>query len=221
MKHDSSGFTLIEIALVLVVIGLLLGAAIIKGQELINNSKEKRLARDFEHIPVLIEGYQDKFRAFPGDDPGLAAHLPGATPCSPSAVAGKCMLGNGIIDGIWNDSTVASESYVIWQHLRLAGLDSGSTDVSNLNGDYIPRNMVGGQIGVTSASPIIGLSGTYIICSDAIPGKFVKRLDTALDDGDTAAGFMRAVDAGTTIPANPTQTPSINDDSIYLVCMGL
>ncbi|MGA8863206.1 MAG: type II secretion system protein [Gallionella sp.] len=219
MKHDSSGFTLIETAIVLVVIGLLLGATI-KGQELINNSKEKRLAHDFENIPVLIEGYQDKFRAFPGDDSGLAMHLPGATPCSPQNVAGKCMLGNGMIDGIWNDSTVASESYVLWQHLRLAGLDSGSTDTSN-PGDYIPRNIVGGQIGLSSASPIIGLSGTYIICSDAIPGKFVKRLDTELDDGDTATGFMRAVNAGTTVPANPTQTININDDSLYLVCMNV
>jgi prepilin-type N-terminal cleavage/methylation domain-containing protein len=218
MKHDTSGFTLIEIAIVLVVIGLLLGGTI-KGQELINNSREKRLARDFVNIPVSIEAYQDKFRAFPGDDANLANHLSGATPCSPPYVAGKCMVGNGMIDGIWNDSTVASESYVMWQHLRLAGLDNGSTDISNLNGDYIPRNILGGQIGVTSASPIIGLSGAYIICSDAIPGKYVKRLDAELDDGDTAKGFMRAVDAGTTVPANPTQLTNINEDSTYLVCM--
>ncbi len=220
MKHDSSGFTLIEIAIVLVVIGVLLGATI-KGQELVNNSKEKRLGRDFRNILVLIGGYQDKYGALPGDDSGLAAHLPGASACFPSAVAGKCMLGNGMIDGIWNDSTVASESYLVWQHLRLAGLDSGSTDISNLNGDYIPRNMVGGQIGVASASPIIGLSGTYIICSDAIPGKLVKQLDAELDDGNSATGFMQAVDAGTTVPVNPTRTESINDDSIYLVCMGV
>ncbi|MGA7595873.1 MAG: prepilin-type N-terminal cleavage/methylation domain-containing protein [Gallionella sp.] len=219
MKHDSSGFTLIETAMVLVVIGLLLGA-IVRGQELINSSKEKRLARDFKNIPASIEGYRDKFRAFPGDDDSLAAHLAGATPCSPPLVAGKCMLGNGMIDGIWNDSTAASESYVLWQHLRLAGLEGGNTDISN-PGDYIPRNIIGGQIGIASASPIAGLSGTYIICSDAIPGKFVRQLDIELDDGNTATGFMRAVDAGTTIQADPIRTININDDSTYLVCLGV
>ena len=220
MKHDSSGFTLIEMAIVLVVIGLLLGATI-KGQELINSSKLKRLLRDFHNIPVSIEGYQDKFRAFPGDDAGLAMHLTGATPCSPQGVAGKCMVGNGMIDGGWSDSTIASESYVMWQHLRLAGLETGSTDTSNLNGDYIPRNIVGGKIGVTSSSPIIGLSGTYIICSDNILGKFAKQLDDELDDGNTATGYIRVVDAGTTVPANPYQTININDNDLYLVCMGV
>ncbi|MCG6932104.1 MAG: prepilin-type N-terminal cleavage/methylation domain-containing protein [Gallionella sp.] len=215
MKHDSSGFTLIETAIVLVVIGLLLGATI-KGQELINDSREKRLIGDFENIPVSIQTYQDKFRALPGDDARLAMHLPGAIPCSPLA-AGKCAPGNGLIDGKWSDTSDASESYVFWQHIRLAGLADGSLDTNS--SDYIPRNVLGGQLGVTSISPIIGLSGTFLICSDAIPGKYVKRLDADLDDGNTAQGFMRAVDAGTTTPENPIQITNINENSTYLVCM--
>ena len=206
---------MIEIAIVLVVIGLLLGATI-KGQELINNSREKRLSRNFQNIPVSVQTYQDKFKALPGDDAGLAMHLPGAIPCSPPA-AGKCVPGNGLIDGNWSDTTDASESYVFWQHIRLAGLADGSLDTNS--SDYIPRNVLGGKIGVTSASPIIGLVGTLIICSDAIPGKYVKRLDAELDDGNTATGFMRAVDAGTTVPEDPTQITDINENSAYLVCM--
>ena len=67
MKRNQSGFTLIEIAIVLVIIGLLLGG-VLKGQELINSAKVKNLATDFKNIPVFIYGYQDKFRALPGDD---------------------------------------------------------------------------------------------------------------------------------------------------------
>ena len=51
MKRNQSGFTLIEIAIVLVIIGLLLGG-VLKGQELINSAKVKNLATDFRNIPV-------------------------------------------------------------------------------------------------------------------------------------------------------------------------
>ena len=56
MKRNQSGFTLIEIAIVLVIIGLLLGG-VLKGQELINSAKVKNLATDFRNIPVFIYGY--------------------------------------------------------------------------------------------------------------------------------------------------------------------
>jgi len=215
MKHNPSGFTLIEMAIALAVTSLLLGATL-KGGELIDSARAKNIALDFRNVPLYISGYQDKFKALPGDDANLANHLPGATPCSPPA-PGMCVIGNGVIDGKWSDTTVASESYLFWQHVRLAGLADGSTDTSS--GDYIPRNEFGGQIGITSASPIIGLKGKYIVCSDAIPGKFAKRIDVELDDGNTATGYMQVVDAGTTTPSNPTRTANIVDDNRYLVCM--
>lgn len=218
MKRNPSGFTLIELAIVLVVISLLLGATL-KGRELIDSSKAKCLALDFKNVPLYLDGYQDKFKALPGDDANLANHLPGATPCSPPS-AGMCVIGNGVIDGKWSDTTDASESYVFWQHIRLAGLADGSLDTSN-SSDYIPRNAFGGQIGITSASPIIGLKGTYIVCSDAIPGKLARQIDVELDDGNTATGYMQAVDAGTTTPSNPVQTANIVDNNRYLVCMSV
>src|SRR6266536_1939679 len=56
MKSQQSGFTLVEIAIVLVIIGLLLGG-ILKGQELINSAKVKNLANDFRVIPTYIYSY--------------------------------------------------------------------------------------------------------------------------------------------------------------------
>ena len=213
--QKQNGFTLIEIAIVLVIIGLLLGG-VLKGQELINSAKVKNLATDFRNIPVYIYGYQDKFKALPGDDPNVLAHLgasgvQGATPPA----------GNGLIDGNWNSTTLTDESYLFWQHIRLAGLAPGSTITGS--GDYLPRNAVGGQIGITNAanSPITGLKGSYIVCSDAISGKFAKQLDTTLDDGNTATGSMMVVAAGTTTAAVPIATASIGPDTTYLVCMGI
>jgi prepilin-type N-terminal cleavage/methylation domain-containing protein len=208
MKRHQSGFTLIEIAIVLVIIGLLLGG-VLKGQELINSAKVKNLAADFKNIPVFIYGYQDKFKALPGDDSTAVAHV--------AATANGD--GNGAIGGGW---PAAGESLNFWQHVRLAGLAAGPTDTAAA--DYIPKNAVGGNIGITSAadSPINNLRGTYIVCSAAIAGKFAKQLDTTLDDSNTATGSLQVVanTATTATKANATATADIVDDTPYMVCMG-
>jgi len=219
MKRNQAGFTLIEIAIVLVIIGLLLGG-VLKGQELINSAKVKNLSADFKNTPVFIYGYQDKFKALPGDDANVATHVTGGTACTPAA-AGLCAPGNGIIDGAWNATAITSESFVFWQHVRLAGLAPGPTDTASA--DYLPKNTVGGTIGVTNAAntAITGVKGSYIICSDSIAGKFAKQMDTTLDDGNTAAGSLQATAAGTATGGTAVVTGSIVDDTPYLVCMGI
>src|SRR3977135_2385719 len=77
-RTKNRGFTLIEIAIVLVIIGLLLGG-VLKGQELINNARVKSFANDFRNIPIMLYGFQDKFKALPGDDSQVVTHLPAAT----------------------------------------------------------------------------------------------------------------------------------------------
>src|SRR5450759_3345692 len=220
MKRNQSGFTLIEIAIVLVIIGLLLGG-VLKGQELINSAKVKNLANDFKNIPVYIYGYQDKFKALPGDDALATTHLTGATACAPP-VAGKCAPGSGIIDGNWNSTDITSESYLFWQHVRLAGFAAGSTTTGV--GDYIPKNAVGGTIGVTNSlaanSPITGIKGTYVVCSDSIAGKFAKQLDLTLDDGNPATGSLMIGAAGLATGPAILTTALVLDDVPYLVCMG-
>ena len=219
-----SGFTLIEIAIVLVIIGLLLGG-ILKGQELINSARVKNLATDFRNIPVFIYGYQDKFKALPGDDLAAVAHV-GTASVTPGAGNG-----NGVIDGPWNSSTNTDESYLFWQHVRLAGLAPGITTLGAAG--YLPTNASSGTIGVQSGTtdvaktPIVGadakaIGGAYVICSTGILGKFVKQLDTQMDDGNTAAGSMMATPTtGYAIGAPAKATGSIDDAASYTVCMGI
>ncbi len=212
MKQKQSGFTLIEIAIVLVIIGLLLGG-VLKGQELINSAKVKNLATDFKNIPVYIYGYQDKFRALPGDDSLAPSHLGVA---SSVAAAGN---GNGVINGAWNASS--GETFSFWGHVRLAGLAAGATDTGAL--EYLPKNAVGGNLGITNSgtdSPIQtpALKGSYVVCSGAIAGKFAKQLDITLDDGNTATGSMMTLHPTTATTA--IATDSVVDDTTYTVCMG-
>ncbi|NDP47992.1 MAG: prepilin-type N-terminal cleavage/methylation domain-containing protein [Sulfuriferula multivorans] len=209
-KHQS-GFTLIEIAIVLVIIGLLLGG-ILKGQELINSARVKNLGTDFRNIPLFIYGYQDKFRALPGDDGAANAHVVGT-----NATTGGT-TGNGIIEGAWNSTTVTEESYLFWQHVRLAGLAPGSTTTGTT--DYPPNNALGGRIGIQSAKPFTDINGSYFICSTGILGKYAKQLDIQLDDSNTATGSMMVGTVATTA-GPPVATTAIVDSTAYTVCMGI
>ncbi|MDR9500149.1 MAG: prepilin-type N-terminal cleavage/methylation domain-containing protein [Hydrogenovibrio sp.] len=72
-KKNQKGFTLVEIAIVLVIIGLLLGG-VLKGQELIENSKARALSQDFENLAAAYYSYRDRVGAYPGsadDDDGI------------------------------------------------------------------------------------------------------------------------------------------------------
>jgi prepilin-type N-terminal cleavage/methylation domain-containing protein len=217
MRSQQSGFTLVEIAIVLVIIGLLLGG-ILKGQELINSAKVKNLANDFRVIPTYIYAYQDKFKALPGDDPAVVQHVTGATLATTGGT-----VGNGVIEGSWNTATKTDESYLFWQHVRLANLAAGPTDVNDLT--YMPTNATNGKLGISSASAaqvqIQGMTGTYQICSSGILGKFAKQLDIQMDDGNTATGSMRVVADGAALgtTATPQSATYPDDATSYTVCM--
>ena len=218
------GFTLIEIAIVLVIIGLLLGG-VLKGQELINNAKVKSYATDFRNIPVQLYGYQDKFKALPGDDALVVTHLPTAT----LATTPAGMVGNGVINGAWNTATNTDESCLFWQHVRLANFGTGSTTVSCAAGaDYCPKNANGGQIGIQGNVALATFSagngppGSYVICSSNILGQFVLQLDATLDDGNPATGNMRAIQ--TSAASGPPATTAIVQANLadsFIVCMGI
>ncbi|HEX4764300.1 MAG TPA: prepilin-type N-terminal cleavage/methylation domain-containing protein [Usitatibacter sp.] len=223
MKSQQSGFTLVEIAIVLVIIGLLLGG-ILKGQELINSAKVKNLANDFRTIPTYIYAYQDKFKSLPGDDSQVVLHV-GAT-ASPGTGG---TLGNGVVEGLWNDpETGTTEANIFWQHVRLANLAAGPTVPAV---GFAPVNAVGGRIGVSSMSaaqieidnptttPANPMRGTYQICSAGVLGKFVKQLDIQMDDGNTATGSMRAHLTGAALGSASTATAAVDDALSYTVCM--
>ncbi|WP_353573301.1 prepilin-type N-terminal cleavage/methylation domain-containing protein, partial [Candidatus Albibeggiatoa sp. nov. BB20] len=67
MMKKQAGFTLVEIAIVLVIIGLLLGG-VLKGREIINNAKVINIENSFTGISSAIYSYQDRYRSLPGDD---------------------------------------------------------------------------------------------------------------------------------------------------------
>jgi prepilin-type N-terminal cleavage/methylation domain-containing protein len=221
-----AGFTLVEIAIVLVIIGLLLGG-ILKGQEMITQARIKNVINDFNGISAAYFSYQDRYRAIPGDDAGAEGRWSGATP----ALAGTSLptMSNGIVEGSWNaDPTVSPipETRLFWWHLRLAGFIAGPTTPATQASSQ-PTNAFGSLIGAANGlgTATLGLAG-LIICSSGIPDKVAIAVDTQLDDQGAQTGTVRAIigNAGTALAALPSGsagTYAETGSNQYLMCKGL
>lgn len=219
MKTQQGGFTLIEIAIVLVIIGLILGG-VLKGQELITQAKIRNVANDFNGISAAYYSYQDRYRAMPGDDPNAVGRWTSSKSGNGNAVIAK----NFDATPAGADPVADEESNLFWQHLRLAGLVAGPT--AGAGSGNPPQNAVGGVSGVQSAAAggTLGLNG-LIICSSNLPGKVANAIDSQFDDGKPNSGQVRAVtQQASPLPATvpETLTNYVDDGgTIYVVCKNM
>jgi prepilin-type N-terminal cleavage/methylation domain-containing protein len=222
-----SGFTLVEIAIVLVIIGLLLGG-ILKGQEMITQAKIKNVINDFNGITAAVTSYQDRYRQLPGDDQTANARW---SSLSTPPLSGD---GNGIIKGLYNANDTSgpsqapaatAESNLFWQHLRVAGFVPGPT--IGLGSGTPPPNATGGIIGVETG--VAGTNGmgftSLIVCTSNLPDKVAIAVDTQMDDGSAALGAVRGqLQTGVNPPTASTPAASNYQETgtnSYLLCKGL
>jgi len=218
MGRKQKGFTLVEIAIVLVIIGLLLGG-ILKGQEMITQAKIKNVVADFSGLSAAYYGYQDRYRAIPGDDTNAATRWSGA-------VAGS---GDGVVAGAYNSSTDTDESRKWWDHLRRAGFVAGSGYAQPFNA---ATGMLGVQTGDTAGAAALGsdASGTggfsgLIICSANLPDKIAIATDTQMDDGVITTGTVRGQLQSAPNPAVAKQAGTAayaeTGTNVYALCRSL
>ncbi len=200
-RNSSCGFTLVELAIVLVIIGLLL-AAVFKGQEMIQNAKAKNLVNDLKGVSAAYYSYQDRYKAIPGDDKAATSHL------GQPAFDGN---GDGIISGAYSDdnATISTESQAFWQHTRMAGFMSGTaTSTSAPAGTNAMGGLLGVQDGSTTA--IYGMTGP-VVCAGSIPWKIAQAVDLMIDDGNSETGNVRAGAAS----ATPNQATAAAASLVY------
>jgi prepilin-type N-terminal cleavage/methylation domain-containing protein len=222
--NKQSGFTLVEIAIVLVIIGLLLGG-VLKGQELINSAKIKNLSNDLNGVTAAVYAYQDRYKALPGDD------LDATTKARWNNLGGGD--GNGTVNtgttvAKFNSSTAADETIRFWQHLRMSGLITGDPTSTAL-----PQNAAGGVLGVqdgagsTAPAQLSGL----VVCTSNLEGKIAGAIDAQQDNGKPDSGFILgflqtgSVSPGSSEPtrgaAQATAYDEADTSKLYTICKRL
>ncbi len=201
--RKQTGFTLIEIAIVLVIVGLLLGG-VLKGQELIQSARVRNLASQQDGIKAAFFGFQDRFRAIPGDYALATANITGG---STAAACGTS--GNGNADG----QILASEAILAWDHLSHAGFISGSytcVDATTITAATTPVNVYGSfvQIIFDNAWGLVaaGTNRHNVKTGPSIPVAVIAELDRKIDDGIPNTGsFQFSIwGGGGTAPSAPS-----------------
>lgn len=197
-----TGFTLVEIAIVLVIIGLLLGG-ILKGQELINSARVRNLADQNSGIQAAYYGFIDRYRQVPGDYQGGSATAPASVAIGQTInlpATSSTTAGNGRIDH------TLEEAAAVWEQLSKSNfIGGGFTPASavptiSTYPTNAPRNAFNGALVLTRND---GYSGTAaerltLHLGPNVPVSIARELDVKVDDGDPNTGILRLSAAVTT-----------------------
>jgi prepilin-type N-terminal cleavage/methylation domain-containing protein len=207
-----SGFTLVELAIVLVIIGLIVGG-VLAGQDLIKAAEQRAAIGQVEKLDTAVNAFRGKYNAIPGDV-RTAANF-GLT-----ATSILTTQGNGVLDP--QGAALLEEAGMFFTHLAQSGLineniaaTTGQVTTSGVAATmttYAPASKLGRGVLVRAQSS--GGVNYYMMDSSSalsnagvitavygIPPIIAYNMDVKLDDGLPLAGKVQAVD---TVAAAPS-----------------
>lgn len=223
MRHTQAGFTLAELTIVTVLVGLFVGG-VLAGRSLVIQARIKLAVGEFNGIHAAHLHYQDRYAALPGDDPRATTRWPARS---------KDGTGDGRLSGSYRDPPPAGdpmatltvngaegETLNYWWHLRLAELIAiPPADVPIV---AQPLNPFAGVIGVQQDAlgfPVLA------VCQANLPAVVAIGVDAQLDEMSPERGIVRG--RRQTAPNQPlADTVAITayaeaDDTQYVLCRRL
>jgi prepilin-type N-terminal cleavage/methylation domain-containing protein len=183
--RNSRGFTLVEIAIVLVVIGLMVGG-VFKGQELIRGAQVRRLISDHDGFRTAINAFTDRYGSEPGDYHDASQHIS----CAPA-----CLNGNGNrrveSNAIPANGSEVHEELLVWTHLAWSGFIPGTFTMTA--GETVPtlqnspvnfaqrywEFIFDGNFGTVAS----GATRHNLKTGNQVPVDMIAQLDIRIDDG--------------------------------------
>ncbi len=201
LRIQLKAFSLIELSIVLVIMGVLMGA-VFKGQDLLDVAKIRSVVNDFQHIKIAISTYRDTYGSYPGDDPHAHERF-GSTIRSGD--------GNNIIN-------TTDEQAHVWIHLNKAGdIESPEPPESKFGGNY-----------TIVYQPTESMPGHWIRLSKnngegLLTPKQAQKLMTKVDEGTAARnpndGLLRITNGSNTVSESCLQGVNLNMNTRNQVCI--
>lgn len=203
-RRSLPAFSLIELAIALVIIGILMGA-VLKGQELLESARLKSLMSQLNQYKLVTSSFVDRYGALPGDYDKASSYLKAGL---------RDGNNNGIIEGTGFDPGNGGfdhEAWSFWAHLAAAHLipDPASPSqgmVSPL--DALPNTKLGGKI-ILQHAPLPELSGHWFILGtpqgSSSQGGLLTPLQTLslmkkMDTEDPFSGLVQVRNGGNALP---------------------
>lgn len=217
IQQKQHGFTLVELAIVMIIIGLLIGG-VLKGQELVENARIAATISQIKGIDGAISTFKDKYGALPGDmlrPPSERLRNCAVAPCSTPGNGDSRITTTGVTEPNNFPTDTNIEGVKAFMHLAAADLISGIEINGELRyGSALPESKMGGgfwighsargDLGPPDMNGRIGhylvmqrnLQGLGVAQSRMYPPDRAAQIDRKLDDGNAALGDIQATGSG-------------------------